>query len=216
VWRKNAGRDAGATGGERLVGEEAGLGGGGGGGFAAGDADDAEDGEFGEGRAGDEDAVGARVEVGRGDVEAVVEEAEEVVGDDAFEGVAVDEAEADPEAVELWAAEEGFALGFEVVGELADEIDGADFGERDFLVFAVGGEQVDGVGFTEAGRVQIAADALAIGKSDDNFLVRRGWGARFQFVPGESVRPKLNYLRNRWMYVMLIGICLSSHCFDWG
>ncbi len=80
-------------------------------------------------------------------MEAVVEEAEEVVGDDAFEGVAVDEAEADPEAVELGAAEEGFALGFEVVGEFADEIDGADFGERDFFVFAVGGEQVDGVGF---------------------------------------------------------------------
>jgi hypothetical protein len=45
----------------RLVGEEAGLGGGGRGGFAAGDADDAEDGEFGESGAGDEDAVGGGV-----------------------------------------------------------------------------------------------------------------------------------------------------------
>ena len=79
-------------------------------------------------------------------MEAVVEEAEEVVGDHAFESVAVDEAEADPEAVELGAAEEGFALGLEVVGKLADEIDRADFGERDFFVFAVWGEQVDGVG----------------------------------------------------------------------
>jgi hypothetical protein len=107
-------------------------------GFAAGYADNAEDGEFAECGAGDEDAVGARTEVGWGDVEAVVEEAEEVVGDDAFEGVAVDEAEADPEAVEFGAAEEGFALGFEVVGELPNEIDGADFGEWDFFVFAVG------------------------------------------------------------------------------
>jgi hypothetical protein len=79
-------------------------------------------------------------------LEAVIEEAEEVVGDNAFEGVAIDEAEADPEAVEFGAAEEGFALGLEVVGEFADEIDGANFGERDFFVFTVGSEQVDGVG----------------------------------------------------------------------
>ena len=131
-----------------LVGEEAGLGGGGHGGFAAGDADDAEDGEFAEGGAGDEDAVGAGVEVGRGDVEAVVEEAEEVVGDDAFEGVAVDEAEADPETVEFRTAEEGFALGLEVIGKFADEIDRADLGERDFFVLAIGCEQVDRVGNT--------------------------------------------------------------------
>ena len=98
-----------------LVSEEAGLGGGGGLGFATGDADDAEDGEFAEGGAGDEDAVSRGAQVGRGDVEAVVEEAEEVVGDDAFEGVAVDEAEADPEAVEFGAAEKGFAFGFEIV-----------------------------------------------------------------------------------------------------
>ena len=117
-------------------------------GFAAGDADDAEDGEFAEGGAGDEDAVGGGVEVGRGDVEAVVEEAEEVVGDDAFESVAVDEAEADPETVEFGAAEEGFALGLEVVGKFANEIDRADFGERDFFVLAIGREQVDGVGNT--------------------------------------------------------------------
>ena len=86
-------------------------------------------------------------------MEAVVEEAEEVVGDDAFEGVAVDEAEADPEPVEFRAAQEGFALGFEVVGEFADEIDGADLGERDFFVLSVGGEQVDGVGLAQTGRV---------------------------------------------------------------
>lgn len=165
-----------------LIGEEAGLGGGGGGGFAAGDADDAEDGEFAEGGAGDEDAVGGGVEVGRGDVEAVVEQAEEVVGDDAFESVAVDEAEADPEAIEFGTAEEGFAFGFEIVGELADEIDGADFGERDFFVLAVGSEEVDGVGLAQTRGIEIAAHALAISKRDDDFLVRRGWGARFQIL----------------------------------
>jgi hypothetical protein len=125
----------------------------GGGGFAAGYTDNAEDGEFAEGGAGDEDTVGAGVQIGRGDVEAVVEEAEEVVGDDAFKGVAVDEAEADPEAVEFGATEEGFALGFEVVGELADEINGADFGERDLFVFTVRSEQVDGVGNAQTRRI---------------------------------------------------------------
>ena len=129
-----------------VVGEEAGLGCGGGWGFAAGYADYAEDGEFAEGGAGDEDAVGAGIQVGRGDVETVVEEAEEVVGDDAFERVTVDEAEADPEAIEFWAAEESFALGFEIVGKFADEIDRANFGKRNFFVLTVGGEQVDGVG----------------------------------------------------------------------
>ena len=79
-------------------------------------------------------------------MEAVIEEAEKVVGDDALEGVAVDEAQADPEAVELGAAEEGFALGLEVVGELAYEVDGADLCERDFFVFAVGCEQINRVG----------------------------------------------------------------------
>ena len=86
-------------------------------------------------------------------MEAIVEEAEQVVGYDAFEGVAVDEAEADPEAVELGAAEEGFALGLEVVGELTDEVDGPDFGEWDFFVFAVGGKQVNGVGLAQPRRV---------------------------------------------------------------
>ena len=38
------------------------------------------------------------------DLEAVVEQGEEVVGDHAFEGLAVDEAQADPEAVEFGAA----------------------------------------------------------------------------------------------------------------
>lgn len=147
-------------------------------------------------------------------MEAIVEEAEEVVGDDAFEGVAVEKAEANPKAVELGATEERFSFGFEVVGELTDEIDGADFGERDFFVLAVGRKQVDGVGLAEARGVEIAAQALAVGKSDDDFLVRRGWGAGFQFGFGDSVRSKLNYLKTRWMYVMLIGFFLSSHCFD--
>ena len=135
-----------------LLVEEGGLGWRGGSGFAAGDADYAEDGDFAESGAGDEDAVGVGVEVGRSDLDAVVEEGEQVVGDDTFEGLAVEEAQANPEAVELGAAEKGFALGFEVVVEIADEIDGADLGERELFVFAVLGEQVEGIELAEARR----------------------------------------------------------------
>ena len=89
--------------------------GGSGGGFATCDADDAEDGQFGEGGARDEDAVGGGVEIGRSDLDAVVENGEQIVGNDAFHGVAVEIAKANPKAIELGAAEEGLALGLEIV-----------------------------------------------------------------------------------------------------
>ena len=84
--------------------EEAGLGSGGWGGFAAGNADDTEDGEFGDGWTRDVDAVGVGIEVGRGEVEAVVEKGEQVVRDDALEDNVIAEADLDPEAVEFGAA----------------------------------------------------------------------------------------------------------------
>ncbi len=123
------------------------------GGLAAGYAYNAEDGEFGKGTAGYEDAVGCGVQVGRSDLDAVVEEREKVVGDDAFDGFAIGVAQADPEAVELGAAEEGFAHGLEVVGKIADEVDGADSGQGEFLVLAVGSEEIDWIGLAEARRV---------------------------------------------------------------
>ena len=89
---------------QRLLVEEAGLGGGSGGGFAARDADDAEYGDFTQGGARDEDAVGIGVEVGRGDLEAVVEKPKQVVGDNAFKGVAVEKAQPEPKAIEFGAA----------------------------------------------------------------------------------------------------------------
>ena len=88
---------------------------------------------------------------------------EQVVGDYAFEGIAVQEAQADPETVEFGAAEEGFALGLVVVGELADEIDGANLGQRDGLMLAVGGEQVDGVGMAQVRRIEVAAQGFPVG-----------------------------------------------------
>ena len=64
------------------------------------------------------------MEVGGRELDACVEHVEEIVGYDAFHYVVVSEAEANPEAVELGAAEESFALGLEIVGEFADEVDG--------------------------------------------------------------------------------------------
>jgi hypothetical protein len=145
-------------------------------------------------------------------LDAVVEHGEEVVGDDAFDGVAVAVAEADPEAVEFGAAEEGFALGLEVVGELADEIDGADVGEGDFFVCAVGSEEVDGVSLTEAAGVEIAAERRLVGKDKNDLLVGRGWGSVFQ--RDQFVRElKGQNLRIVKMYVMLSAFYLSTHCF---
>lgn len=154
--------------------------GGRGGGFSTRDADHAEDGQFAEGGARNEDAVGGGIEVRRGDLDAVVEQGEKVVGDDAFDGFAVEVAEADPKAVELGAAEEGFAFGFEVVGELADEINGANAEERNFLMLTIGSEEIDGIGLAETGGVQIAAKRRFVGKDNDDLLVSRGWGAVFQ------------------------------------
>src|SRR5882672_6140294 len=98
----------------------------GGGGFAAGDADDAEHGEGRDSRAGDEDAVGVGAKVGRGKLDAVVEERKKVIGDDTFQNFAVGVAEADPKAVELGSRKERFTFGLEVAIEFADEVERAD------------------------------------------------------------------------------------------
>jgi hypothetical protein len=195
-----------------LFGEKAGLGGGScGGGFAAGDSDDAQDGEFGKSRAGNEDAIGIGVEIGRSDLEAVIEEVEEVVGDDPFETFAVGITEADPETVELGTAEEGFALGFEVAFELADEIDAADFGKRDLLVLAIGGEEIKRVGLTQAAGIEIAARGFPVGKDDDDLLMGRGWG--FGLQSSSISRRNVMNLRFCAGYVKLGALFLSTYCF---
>ena len=164
----------------RLFVEEGGLDDGGRGGFAAGDADYAKDGDFAEGGTRDEDAVGVGIEIGRGDLDAVVKKREQVVGDDTFEGLAVEEAQAKPEAVEFGAAEKGAALGFEVVIEIADEVDGADFGERKLLVLAVLGQQVDGIELPEVRGIQVATKGFAVEQLDNDLFVGGGWSAKFQ------------------------------------
>ena len=150
------------------------------GGFSAGDADDAENGEGRDGGAGDEDAVGVGAKVGRSELNAVVEKAEKVIGDDAFEDFAVGVAEADPETIELGSREEGFTFGLEVAIEFADEIEGADAVERDLFVLAVGREEIERVDLTKAGRVEVSPQGLAVHQRYNDLLMGRGWVTELQ------------------------------------
>jgi len=164
-----------------LFGEKLGLGGDSGhGGFAAGDTDYTEDGEGRDGGARDEDAVGVGAKVGRGELNAVVEEAEKVVRDDAFEDFAVGVAEADPEAIELGAGEEGFAFRLEVAIEFADEVERADAVEGNLFVLAVWCEEIERVDLTKAGRVEVAPQGLAVHQRYNDLLVGRGWVTELQ------------------------------------
>ena len=52
-------------------------------------------------------------------------------------------------------------------------------------MFAIGGENVEGIGLAEACWVQVSAEGLLVGEHNDDFLVRRGWGFSFQ----NSVNP---------------------------
>src|SRR5208283_2079883 len=164
--------------------EEAGLRGGYGccgcGGFAAGDADNAEDGQSREGGARDVDAVGVGIEIGRGEVQAVIEEGEQVVGNHALEDLAVLEAQLHPQAVEFRAAQEGLAFRLEVFLQIADKINRAHLGECDLLALAVRGEKFQHFGMGQARGVQEAANSLAVEKFDHHFFVGGGWGTRFQ------------------------------------
>ena len=78
---------------------------------------------------------------------AVVEEGKEVIGNNTLDRFAVVELQAHPQAVELGAAEEGLALGLEMVGKLAHEIDAAHVLQRHGLVRAVWCQHVEGLAF---------------------------------------------------------------------
>jgi hypothetical protein len=158
--------------------EEFGLVGGGAsaGRLAAGDSDDAENLDFGEGGAGNENPEIIAIEIGRSEPDAVVEEIEEVARDDAFEFILIAEAKANPEPVELGTAEEGFALGLERFGQILDEIDALDFGQRQGLEFAVLGEELGSLAVAEGTGIEIARDARAVGEEHDGLLVRGSWG----------------------------------------
>jgi len=113
-------------------------------------------------------------------VQAVVKEGEQVVGDYAFEGHAVAEAHFYPQAVELWAVQEGPAFGSEVHVEIADEIDCADACDWDLFVLAFWREEIERFGASETGWIEEAAEGGPVVQFNDDFFVRRGWGSGLQ------------------------------------
>jgi len=156
-----------------LGGEEVALGGGGSGSAAASGAYHAEDSEFGEGGSRNEEAKGVAGAVGRCDLDASIEEAEEIIRDQAFELVGVDEAEADPEAFLARTAEERFAGRLDGLIEFADEMDALDLDQGDGLALTVEGKEVGGVGLAQLGGINVASLGFAV-EIDYDDLFERG------------------------------------------
>ncbi len=188
------------------------CGGSGGGRFAASDPYHAEHSQLGQSRAGDENAVSGGIQIGRRNLDTVVEQGEQVIGDHSFDSFPVAVAQAHPQPIQLWTAEESFALRLEVIRELANEIDGTHPEERNLLMLAVRCEQVDGIGLAKPSGIQIAAQGLFVGEDNDDFLMSRGWGSVFQRNQFVKDRDNRN-LRIIKMYVMLSAFCLSTYCF---
>ena len=115
-------------------------------------------------------------------MQPVVQQRQKVVRNNAFEYVAIREAQADPEAIELWPAQKSFAFRLKVVGKLPYKVDGADFSQRNLLVLAIRREDVDRVSLAESSWTQIAAEGLLVQQFDNDFLVRRGWGSGLQRI----------------------------------
>ena len=113
---------------------------------------------------------------------AVVQQGEKIVGNNALESVAIRETQAYPQAIELWAAQKSLAFGLKIVRKLPYKIDSADFSQRNLLVLAVRGKDVDRISLAESSWTQIAAEGLLVQQFDNDFLVRRGWGSGLQRI----------------------------------
>src|SRR5579863_3486923 len=150
----------------------------GGGWFAARHADDAEHGDFTERAAWHENTHSSAVQIRRRDLNAGIEQSEQIVADRAFEGFVIAKLQPHPQAIEFRPAEERFTFGLVIVCEIAHEIDGANLFQRDFAMLAVGCEHVERV-VGKPQRIHIALQRGAVGESDDHLFVRGGCGARF-------------------------------------
>jgi hypothetical protein len=68
-------------------------------------------------------------------------------------------------------------------------------------VLSIRREQIDRIELSEARWIEVAAHGLLVGEHNDNFFVRRGWGAIFQNSEN-PVRDGVNLPIGK-MYVML-------------
>ena len=78
-------------------------------------------------------------------------------------------------------------------------------------MFSIWSEQINGVNLPKANGIEVAAHRFLVGEHNNNFLVRRGWGAIFQ----NSENPNRGWVefanRQNVCYVKLVF--LSTYCF---
>ena len=142
---------------------------------------------------------------------AAIQQGEQIIGDDAFNGVFVAELQADPQSIQLGPGEECLALGLEIVGEFAYKINTPNILHRKSPLLPIGCEQLKCLRIAELAGVQVPAQDAAIKESHDDFFVRRGWSSYFH-GSGPAARP----LRVERNYVMLSDLLLSSVYFSKG
>src|SRR5437660_10743979 len=106
-----------------------------GGRLAARDAHDTKNGHFRERGTRDKDTVRGRVQVRRGDLQTIIQQRQQVVRHYALQGFAIAVTQLYPQTVEFGPAQKRLALGLEVVGKLAHEIDGSYPHQGEFHVF---------------------------------------------------------------------------------
>jgi len=105
----------------------------------------------------------------------------QVVGQDAFDHIAVLELEAHPESFGSGTRGKGLAQHEVGVGKFADEVHGLDVAQIDGDDVAGGVEQFEfAVGYEIGGR-DVAADGVAVVFPHDDFFVSRGHGAKGAF-----------------------------------
>ena len=119
-------------------------------GFAAGYSDYTEHGQFSERGARNKDTVGRGVQVGRSNLNAVVEHGKQVIRYDTLDCFAVAVPKTHPQPIQLGTAKEGLALWFEVIGKLANKINRTHPPKRNLLVLPLLGKQVDRIGLAQA------------------------------------------------------------------
>ena len=102
---------------------------------------------------------------------AAIQKGKQIIGDDALNGVFVAELQPDPQSIQLRSGEKGFALGLEIISELAHEINTPNFFHCKIPLLPLGREQFKCLRIAELARVQVAAQDVAIEESHDDFLV---------------------------------------------
>lgn len=138
---------------------------------ADGTANHTEHFEFRQGGARHEDALRIRVRIGRRDGDASFAQLQKVVGDDAFENLAVAQVEADPQSIGLRASPESLALlRVGLVFKVAHERDGAYLVIGDDLKLSGTIEKLDTIGPQIRLRAHIAVDQAFVKAANADLL----------------------------------------------